>query len=59
MSLRLFIAIPIPEDITERLLTLEADVPGASWRLPEHFHLTLRFLGEIDEAMGVKYDCKG
>ena len=45
MSLRLFIAIPVPEDITERLLTLETDVPGASWRLPEHFHLPLRFLG--------------
>lgn len=50
MSLRLFVAIPIPEDIAERLLMLKADVPGASWRLAEHFHLTLRFLGEIDEA---------
>ena len=50
MSLRLFVAIPSPEDIAERLLTLETDVPGASWRLAEHFHLTLRFLDEIDEA---------
>lgn len=50
MSLRLFIAIPIPEQITERLLTLETDVPGASWRLPEHFHITLCFIGEVDEA---------
>lgn len=51
MSLRLFVAIPVPEEISERLMMLETDVPGASWRLPEHFHLTLRFLGEIDEAM--------
>lgn len=50
MSLRLFIAIPIPENVAERLMTLETEVPGAAWRLPEHFHLTLRFLGEIDEA---------
>lgn len=50
MSLRLFIAIPIPEEVAGRLVMLETDVPGASWRLPEHFHLTLRFLGDIDEA---------
>lgn len=56
MSLRLFVAIPIPEDIAERLLTLEADVPGASWRLAEHYHLTLRFLGEIDEAQARDVD---
>jgi len=56
MSLRLFIAIPIPEDVAERLMMLEADVPGASWRLPEHFHLTLRFLGEIDEAVARDLD---
>ena len=56
MSLRLFIAIPVPEDITKRLLTLETDVPGGSWRLPEHFHLTLRFLGEIDEAVARDVD---
>ena len=56
MSLRLFIAIPVPEVIAQRLLTLESDVPGASWRLPEHFHLTLRFLGEIDEAMARDVD---
>ena len=56
MSLRLFIAIPVPDEIAQRLLTLESDVPGASWRLPEHFHLTLRFLGEIDEAMARDVD---
>ena len=49
MSLRLFLAIPLPEGIAERLLALEADVPGASWRTAEHFHLTLRFIGEVDE----------
>lgn len=50
MTLRLFAAIPIPEDIAERLLSLEAEVPGASWREAEQYHLTLRFFGEIDEA---------
>jgi 2'-5' RNA ligase len=50
MSLRLFAAIPIPEDIADRLLDLEAEVPGASWRQLEQLHLTLRFFGDIDEA---------
>jgi len=50
MSLRLFLAVPIPESIADRLLTLEADVPGASWRSVEQYHLTLRFIGDVDEA---------
>ena len=50
MSLRLFLAVPIPESIAGRLLTLEADVPGASWRLAEQYHLTLRFIGDVNEA---------
>ena len=56
MSLRLFLAIPIPEAIAERLLSLESGVPGASWRLPEQFHLTLRFIGEVDEAIARDID---
>ncbi len=56
MTLRLFIAIPVPEDIIERLQMLEAEVSGAAWRLPEHYHLTLRFIGEIDEAVARDVD---
>ncbi len=50
MSLRLFLALPVPEPVADRLATLETDVPGAAWRLPEQYHLTLRFLGEVDNA---------
>lgn len=50
MSLRLFAAIPIPETIADRLTALESEVPGAFWRTPDQYHLTLRFFGEIDEA---------
>jgi 2'-5' RNA ligase len=56
MTLRLFAAIPIPEEIAERLLSLEADVPGAAWRDAEQYHLTLRFFGEIDEAVARDLD---
>lgn len=56
MTLRLFAAIPVPEEIADRLMSLEVDVPGASWRLPEQYHLTLRFFGEIDEALARDLD---
>lgn len=56
MSLRLFIAIPMPDEVADRLEMLEADVPGASWRQREHYHLTLRFIGEVDEAVARDID---
>ncbi len=56
MTLRLFLAIPIPEPAAERLLALETDVPGASWRAAEQLHLTLRFIGEVNEAIARDID---
>jgi 2'-5' RNA ligase len=56
MTLRLFVAIPVPEEIGLRLVPLQRDLNGASWRPPENFHLTLRFFGEIDEALARDLD---
>lgn len=56
MTLRLFVAIPVPEEIGLRLAPLQRDLNGASWRPPENFHLTLRFFGEIDEALARDLD---
>ena len=56
MSLRLFAAIPLPEDIANRLIDLQGEVHGASWRSLEQLHLTLRFFGEIDEALARDLD---
>ena len=56
MSLRLFAAIPIPDEIADRLSGLEVDLPGAAWRDREQYHLTLRFFGEIDEALARDLD---
>lgn len=44
--MRLFVAVEIPEAIREQLVTLETDVPGATWVKPQAIHLTLRFLGD-------------
>lgn len=56
MTLRLFAAIALPDEIADRLEPLQRDLPGASWRPRETFHLTLRFFGEIDEAMARDLD---
>lgn len=46
--MRMFIALPIPERIREELAFLCCGLPEARWIKPENFHITLRFLGEID-----------
>lgn len=56
MSLRLFAAIAIPDDIAERLLALQRGVPGAKWRPRENLHLTLRFFGEVAEPIAEEVD---
>lgn len=48
--LRLFIGIPVPQTVAERLSLLASGLPGANWVPPENYHLTLRFLGEMDEG---------
>ncbi len=48
--LRLFAGIPIPEDLWDGLDELAEDLPGARWRLPEQYHITLCFFGEISHA---------
>ena len=45
---RLFTAIEIPEEIGDRLAMLRGGLPGARWIDRENYHLTLRFVGDID-----------
>ena len=48
---RLFSAIEIPAIIAERLTLLRAGLSGARWIDPENYHLTLRFIGDVDGHM--------
>src|SRR6476660_9556597 len=48
---RLFVALPIPEEIADDLLALQSGVPDARWIAPENFHVTLCFAGEVHGAM--------
>ena len=44
--LRLFSAIPIPDDIAETLARRQTGLPGARWRPLDALHVTLAFYGE-------------
>ena len=44
---RLFVALPVPDDISDELVTLQSGVPDARWVPPENFHVTLCFAGEV------------
>jgi RNA 2',3'-cyclic 3'-phosphodiesterase len=48
---RLFIALPIPEEIRDELGALQSGVPDARWVPQENFHVTLCFAGEVHGGM--------
>ena len=48
--IRLFVALDIPSRVREQLTRLQTGVPGARWRTDDQLHLTLRFIGEVDES---------
>ncbi|PZW50368.1 2'-5' RNA ligase [Humitalea rosea] len=45
---RLFVALSLPAVLRSQLAALHAGIPGARWVPPENYHLTLRFIGEIE-----------
>lgn len=46
---RLFTALELPSQIAFTLSLLRGGLPGARWIDPENYHVTLRFVGDIDE----------
>jgi len=49
--IRLFTAIPLPDDLRPRLAALGGGIDGARWVAPENLHITLRFIGEVSEPV--------
>ena len=48
---RLFTALEIPASIGDSLAFLRGGLPGARWISPENYHITLRFIGDIDDSL--------
>ena len=58
--MRIFIAIELPSEIKSALAALQTELRRAgadvSWTKPENLHLTLNFLGEVDEKRIVEVE---
>ena len=54
--MRLFVALPIPWELKQRLSGLAGGLPGARWLTPDNYHLTLRFIGEVQGHQAEEID---
>ncbi len=48
---RLFTGLEIPPDIGQELSSYRGGLPGARWVDPANYHITLRFIGDIDHGV--------
>ena len=56
--LRLFTAIAAPAAIAQGLLPRQQGIDGARWRPAEAFHITLTFLGDVQEPVAAELDAE-
>lgn len=54
--LRLFVGIDLPPELKLRLSLLAAGLPGAKWVDPGNYHVTVRFIGDVDEGQAADID---
>lgn len=47
---RLFTGLEIPDSVAEQLMTIRGGLSGARWITPDNYHITLRFIGDIDDG---------
>ena len=48
--MRLFVAIPLPDDVVKKLQSLTTPLRGLKCTDSEQYHLTLRFIGDVSES---------
>jgi RNA 2',3'-cyclic 3'-phosphodiesterase len=48
---RIFTGLEIPAAICRELSMLRGGLPGARWIDPENYHVTLRFIGDVDDEV--------
>ena len=46
---RIFTGLEVPKNVAQSLSVLRSGLPGARWIDPENYHLTLRFIGDVDD----------
>jgi RNA 2',3'-cyclic 3'-phosphodiesterase len=47
--MRLFVALELPEEVKCHLVGLQGEISGIRWLPPEQLHLTMLFLGDVEE----------
>jgi 2'-5' RNA ligase len=48
---RIFTGLEIPATIADSLAMLRGGLPGARWIDAENYHVTLRFIGDVDDVI--------
>lgn len=48
---RIFTALEVPAAVAEQLSLVRGGVSGARWIDPANYHVTLRFIGDVDHAI--------
>lgn len=54
--IRLFVAVALPESVRLDLAALAGGIPGARWVEAQNMHVTLRFIGDIEEGLAHDID---
>jgi RNA 2',3'-cyclic 3'-phosphodiesterase len=54
--LRLFVGLALPPEQRLTLSILCRGVPGVKWVDPGNYHVTIRFIGEVDEGVAADID---
>jgi len=52
---RLFSGLEIPREISDRLTMLKGGLESARWVDPDNYHITLRFVGDVDGATAERF----
>jgi RNA 2',3'-cyclic 3'-phosphodiesterase len=56
--LRLFAALPLPDPICDAVVKAQRGLDGARWSPRDNLHLTLRFIGDVDERKAEDIDAE-
>ncbi len=49
--IRLFVGLALPEKVKEQLMSLDKNLTGALWKSVDKLHLTLSFVGNVEEPV--------